>query len=39
MKLWGKKEYTCAACGAKFDAEAKLTEHSKIHTAPMAANQ
>ncbi len=34
MKLWGKKEYACATCGAKFDAQAKLDEHGKAHVAP-----
>jgi hypothetical protein len=38
MKLWGKKEYPCADCGAKFDSEDKLAEHAKAHTAPMAIN-
>lgn len=39
MKLWGRKEYACAACGAKFDSESKLNEHSKAHTAPVTVSQ
>ena len=30
MRLFGKK-YKCQTCGAKFDSESKLTEHSKMH--------
>lgn len=39
MRLWGKKEYRCEACGAKFDSEEKLAEHGKAHTPPMTATQ
>ena len=39
MKLWGRKEYACATCGAKFDAQDKLDEHSKAHAAPVAVSQ
>jgi len=35
MKLFGRKEYACATCGAKFDSQDKLTEHGKAHTSPM----
>ncbi len=35
MKWFGRKEYKCATCGAKFDSQDKLTEHGKAHTAPM----
>jgi hypothetical protein len=35
MKWFGKKQYTCATCGAKFDTNEKLTEHAKAHTTPM----
>jgi hypothetical protein len=31
MKLFGRKEYACATCGAKFESEEKLTEHNKTH--------
>lgn len=30
MGLFGKK-FKCQTCGAKFDSEAKLQEHAKIH--------
>ena len=39
MRLWGKKENRCEACGAKFDSEEKLAEHGKAHTPPMTATQ
>ncbi len=39
MRLFGRKEYKCATCGAKFDSEEKLTEHGKAHTTPMAVTQ
>ena len=35
MRLFGKKEYTCAACGAKFDTQDKLSEHGKAHATQM----
>lgn len=39
MKLFGGKEYKCAACGAKFDTQEKLAEHVKAHAAPMTVTQ
>jgi len=39
MKWFGKKEYTCATCGAKFDSQDKLAEHGKVHTRPMTVTQ
>jgi hypothetical protein len=39
MRLWGKKEYKCATCGAKFESQDKLTEHSKAHVTPMTVTQ
>jgi DNA-directed RNA polymerase subunit RPC12/RpoP len=39
MGLFGKK-YKCATCGAKFDSQEKLDEHTKIHTPkPMTVTQ
>ncbi len=38
MGLFGKK-YKCEACGAKFDSEAKLMEHSKMAHMQAAAQQ
>ena len=35
MRLFGKKQYTCATCGAKFDSQDQLTEHGKAHATPM----
>lgn len=35
MRLFGKKQYTCATCGAKFDSQDKLSEHGKAHATPM----
>ena len=39
MRLWGRKEFRCASCGAKFDTQEKLAEHDKTHNAPMTVNQ
>ncbi|MBI3022368.1 MAG: C2H2-type zinc finger protein [Thaumarchaeota archaeon] len=38
MGLFGKK-YKCEACGAKFDSEAKLMEHSKTTHMQASAQQ
>lgn len=35
MKLFGRKQYACTTCGAKFDTQEKLNEHTKAHAAPM----
>lgn len=39
MRLFGRKEYVCAACGAKFDSQEKLTEHGKAHVTPVTVTQ
>ena len=39
MKLFGRKEYQCATCGAKFETQEKLSEHGKAHATPMAVTQ
>ena len=38
MRLFGKKQYTCASCGAKFDSQNELDEHGKAHAAPTSAS-
>jgi hypothetical protein len=35
MKRFGKLEYACNTCGAKFDSQEKLAEHNKVHISPM----
>jgi hypothetical protein len=35
MKWFGKKEFACTTCGAKFETQEKLSEHVKAHKAPM----
>lgn len=39
MKLFGRKEYRCATCGAKFESQEKLSEHSRAHATPIAVTQ
>ncbi len=39
MKLWGRKEFKCATCGAKFDSQDKLSEHGKAHAPPITVTQ
>jgi hypothetical protein len=36
MGLFGRKDYKCEICGAKFDSQVKLTEHNQVHTEPMS---
>lgn len=39
MKLRGRKEYACAACGAKFVVQDKPAEHGKARTAPVTVSR
>ena len=36
MGLFGRKEFNCEICGAKFESQDKLAEHNQVHAEPMS---